>query len=80
MKVTREAHVAACTWEQRDKDRETLHSVTETENRETQGPSTTPWQSIPENFLGVSSPSCGELPHWRWTSDYAVAEYYTAVE
>ena len=36
-------------------------------------------QSIPESFLEVSRPSCGKLPHWRRTSDYAEAEHYTAV-
>ena len=62
--------------EQRDRDLD-LPSVTE--NRETQGSKTTRWQSIPESFLGVSRPGCGKLPQWRRTSDYAVAEYYTAV-
>ena len=58
---------------------ETLSSATEAENRETQGSRTTQWHNIPESFLRVSSPSCGKLQHWRRTSDYAVAEYYTAV-
>ena len=62
MKVTREAHVAACetlsTW---SKETQTLPSVTEAENRETRGSRTTPWQSIPESFFGVSRPSCGKL-------------------
>ena len=62
--------------EERDRDLD-LPSVTE--NRETQGSKTTRWQSIPESFLGVSRPGCGKLPQWRQTSDYAAAEYYTAV-
>ena len=37
------------------------------------------WQSIPESVLEVSRPSCGKLPHWRRSSDYAAAEYSTAV-
>ena len=49
------------------------------ENRETEVSRTTQWHSIPESFLGVSRPSCGELPQWHRTSDYAVAKYYTAV-
>ena len=42
-----------------------------------QGSRTTPWQSIPVSFLGISRTSCGKQPHWRRTSDYAAAEYYT---
>ena len=49
------------------------------ESRKTEGSRTTQWHSIPESFLGVSRPSCGKLPHWRRTSDYAVAGYCTAV-
>ena len=49
------------------------------ENRETRGSRTTQCQSIPESFLEVSRPSCGKLPHWHRSSDYAVAEYYTTV-
>ena len=65
------------------RETETRHSANEV--RETGGSSitqwcwTTQWQSIPESFLEVSRPSCGKLPHWRRSSDNAVAEYYTAV-
>ena len=62
--------------EQRDRD---LDFPSVTEDRETQGSKTTRWQSIPESFLGVSRPGCGKLPQWRRTSDFVVAEYYTAV-
>ena len=67
MKVTREAHVAACTSSE-ETETETLHSATETESRETQGSKTTPSQ---RKFLGVSRLSCGKLPQWRGTSDYS---------
>ena len=82
MKVTREVHVAACvaisTWS-KETQTGTVLSVTEAENRETRGSRTTPWHSIPKSFFGVSKPSFGKLPHWRRSSDYAVAEYCTAV-
>ena len=62
---------------EQETETETLPSATEAKDRETQGSRTTPWQSIPVSFLGVSRTSCGKQPHWRQTSDYAAAEYYT---
>ena len=65
---------------QRDRDTRSANEVRETRGSSiTQWCWTTQWQSIPESFLEVSRPSCGKLPHWRRTSDYAVAEHYTAV-
>ena len=60
-----------------EQETETLPSATEAKDRETQGSKTTPWQSIPVSFLGVSRPGCGKLPQWRRTSDHTVADYYT---
>ena len=87
--MTREAHVAACeTLSILSREEETLPSASEVRNRETRGSKTTqrcwktsgsPWQCIPERFLGISRTSCCKLPHWRRTSDYAVTEYYTVV-
>ena len=57
-----------------EQETETHPSATEAKDRETQG---SPWQSIPVSFLRVSRTSCGKQPHWRQTSDYAAAEYYT---
>ena len=60
-----------------EQETETFPSATEAKDRETQGSRTTPWQSIPVSFLGVTRTSCGKQPHWRRTSDYAAAEYDT---
>ena len=62
---------------EQETETETFPSATEAKDRETQGSRTTPWQSIPVSFFGVSRKSCGKQPHWRQTSDYAAAEYYT---
>ena len=73
------------------RETETRHSANEV--RETVESSTTQWEdpkrterhgdqgprAVPESFLEVSRPSGGKLPHWHRSSDYAVAEYYTAV-
>ena len=50
---------------EQETETETLPSATEAKDRETQGSRTTPWQSIPISFLGISRPSCGKQPHWR---------------
>ena len=59
MKVTREAHVPACT-SSKETETETLHSATEVGNRETRRSRTSQWHSIPDKFLGARRPSCGK--------------------
>ena len=39
---------------EQETEAETLPSATEAKDRETQGSRTTPWQSIPVSFLGIS--------------------------
>ena len=63
---------------EQETETETLPSATEAKDRETQGSRTTPWQSIPISFLGISRPSCGKQPHWRRHRVSAVNDRWSA--
>ena len=73
--------MAACetlsTW---SKETQTLPSVTEVRERRDTGIKKHVVAEYPRKcVLAVNKPSSSKLPHWRRTSDYAVAEYYTVV-